>query len=294
MASLKTIRKRIASVKSTQQITKAMKLVAASKLRRAQDAVLESRPFADNLAGMVGDVVARAGETGGEAAHPLMAPRADPKKVELLVLTSDRGLCGGFNSNILRRALRFGYEHDEFEAVLASSIGRRGHEFLRRRQDLAPGTYHEGVFDHGFARAEAIATDLADRFLEGEIDGAYLLYNKFLSAISQEVTLVQVLPIQPPERAADAGGSSQVDYEYEPSKEALLEHLLPHYLASQVWQAILESVASEHGARMTAMDSATRNAGDMIDRLTLLANRTRQAAITTELMEIVSGAEALK
>lgn len=298
MANLKDIRKRIASVKSTQQITQAMKMVAVSKLRRAQDAITQARPYADRLEMLLGDL---AGSGGGDdaPAHPLLQRRERVRVAEVLVLNSDRGLCGGFNSNIQRRAMRFVHEHErDFDEIRISTIGRKGNEFFKRRRGFTAGTFHDGLLnDVCYPRAHSLAEDLSARFLSGELDAVYLLYNRFHSVISQEVTLLQLLPIEPP--AKDSLGESGevapgVDYLFEPSQDQVLTRLIPAYLTTQVWRALLESVASEHGARMSAMDSATRNAGEMIDRLTLIANRTRQAAITKELMEIVSGAEALK
>lgn len=295
MASLKDIRKRIASVKNTQQITRAMKMVAAAKLRRAQETVTKARPYAMRLEGMLGDLAARS-DTDGDAAHPLLASHDEKKNVELVVMTSDRGLCGGFNSNILRRAIRFVFENkDEYETIHISCVGRKGREFLKRRTGFEHGAYHEGILrDLRYQRAEDIAHDLSKRFIEGELDAVFLLYNRFFSALTQEVSLVQLLPIQPPEATSDEEALAQIDFLYEPSQQDVLGKLLPQHLSTQMWRALLESVASEHGSRMSSMDSATRNAGEMIDRLTLVANRTRQAAITSELMEIVSGAEALK
>jgi F-type H+-transporting ATPase subunit gamma len=297
MANLKDIRKRIASVKSTQQITQAMKMVAASKLRRAQDAVLQARPYADRLGALLAELAGSAGE--GEAAHPLLQQRGEVRRVEVLVFNSDRGLCGGFNANIQRRAMRLVVERGpDLEDLRLSLIGRKAHDFFKRRSGFSLGTYHEGLLTRlEYGEARRIAEDYARRFLAGEVDQVFLLYNRFRSVISQEVTLQQLLPIEPQAAGGDAGeaaGAGPQDFIFEPSQGAVLETLLPAYLATQVWRALLESQASEQGARMSAMDNATRNAGEMIDRLTLIANRTRQAAITKELMEIVSGAEALK
>ena len=297
MASLKDIRKRIASVKNTQQITKAMKMVAAAKLRRAQDGVTQARPFATRIEGMLGDVLGRYEQPeDAPAPHPLLQPRDEIKRVELLVMTSDRGLCGGFNSNVTRAALRFLYDHSEagpletYDHIQVSTIGRKGRDFLARRPGVVIGSHHAGVFeDLHYGQAEAIASDLISRYLDSDLDAVYLLFNRFHSAISQEVTLTKLLPLAAP--AASEGLA--VDFKYEPTRDAVLSKLVPLHLTIQVWQALLESNASEHGARMSSMDSATRNAGEMIDSLTLVANRTRQAAITRELVEIVSGAEAL-
>jgi len=313
MASLKDIRKRISSVKSTQQITQAMKMVAASKLRRAQQAITQARPYADRLDALLQDLSPNASE--GEKIHPLLQRRAEIKKVEVLIFTSDRGLCGGFNSNLLRRAMRFVHEHEhDFEEITFSVVGRRGNEFLKRRTGFGFGEFHANLLsDVQYPRAHAMATGLSDRYISGEVDAVFVLYNEFRSVISQVVTLKQLLPVGAPIEAlandelAQAGAKAEapkkdeqasalqgVDYLFEPSQQGVLTRLIPAWLSTQVWRALLESVASENGARMGAMDNATRNAGDMIERLSLIANRTRQAAITTELMEIVSGAEALK
>ncbi len=298
MPSLRDIRKRIASVKNTRQITKAMKMVAAAKLRRAQEAIVRARPYAQHLDAVLGSLATRA----DLAAHPLLAVRP-PKRVELVLLTSDRGLCGGFNANVLRRAQRFladgkGPDGSPYERVELSTLGRKGRDFTQRRK-LAVRKDYVGVFEQlEFRKAEAIADELTRHFVEARLDAVFLLYNEFQSAISQRVSLVQLLPIVPrpvlaPEPAAE-GAAQPVDYLYEPSRAEVLDALLPQHLATQLWRAMLESQASEHGARMTAMDAATKNASEMIARLTLQFNRARQAYITKELMEIVSGAEALK
>jgi F-type H+-transporting ATPase subunit gamma len=292
MASLRDIRKRIRSVRSTQQITKAMKMVAAAKLRRAQDAILSARPYAQMLEKIISDLDARS----ESLAHPLLAARP-ARKVELVVLTSDRGLAGGFNSNILRRAVRFLYENEKtYQAIQISTIGRKGHEFFRRR-GVSRAQDHSGLYAQVSYRAVAgIAEQVASRFLSGEVDGVFIVYNEFVSAISQRVTLTQLLPMQAVSGGTEANDQprAQVDFIYEPNQAEVLRRIVPQALAIKFYRAVLESIASEHGARMSAMESATSNASDMIDRLTLFYNRTRQAVITKELMEIVSGAEALK
>ena len=291
MPSLRDIRNRITSVKSTRQITKAMKMVAAAKLRRAQDAILRTRPYAQLLDKALGRVAARA--IADEAAtHPLLAPRA-ARVAEVVVITSDRGLAGGFNSNIIRRTQRFLTEHgDQYQKVELSTIGRKAKDFLRARKLEVRKDFvgvHQGLT---YEKAEAIAQELVGRYVAGEADAIFLCYNEFKSAISQTPVVVQLLPIQPP--VAETASTASVDFVYEPSREALLADLLPRQVAMQVWRALLESAASEHGARMSAMESATKNAEEMIAALTLQYNRARQAYVTKELMEIVSGAEALK
>ena len=296
MATLKTIRKRIRSVKNTQQITKAMKMVAAAKLRRAQDAILAARPFALKME----EVLIGLSQRIEMDSHPLLK-RREVKKVEVIILTSDRGLCGGFNSNVLRRAQRFVIENgDKYESIEFRTLGRKANEFFKRRS-LSVSKDYPGIFGAlNFGVANDIGKEITHRYLSGEVDAVFIIYNEFASAISQKVTLSELLPITAPPGAGKAmpssgpPGTEPVDYLYEPNRETVLTQLLPRYLANKVWRAILESVASEHGARMSAMDSATKNASEMIDKLSLVYNRTRQAGITKELMEIVSGAEALK
>jgi F-type H+-transporting ATPase subunit gamma len=301
MASLRDIRKRIRSVKNTKQITKAMKMVAAAKLRKAQDAIIAARPYAQTLDQIIGELVARSGGEG--LAHPLLTQRP-ARRVELVVLTSDRGLAGGFNSNVIRRTSRFMVENGrDLERIELATVGRKGHDFFKNRgtpirKDF-PGLYSK----LNYRLAADIAEEFSANYLNGEVDAVYLVYNQFGSAISQTVTLEQVLPLQtlaPAAGAATAPGTAAapqralVDFKYEPDRQAVLDRLVPQAVAIKVYRALLESVASEHGARMSAMENATSNATDMISSLTLVYNRTRQAVITKELMEIVSGAEALK
>ena len=294
MASLRDIRKRIRSVKNTQQITKAMKMVAAAKLRKAQDAIIAARPYAQALEQMIADLAGRS----EDLAHPLLTARA-VRNVDLVVLTSDRGLAGGFNSNIIRRVNRFLLENARtYQRIRLVTIGRKGYEYFRRRSVEILKDY-PGLFAQvNFATASDVADEAARRFLEEETDAVFVVYNEFISAISQKVILTQVLPLQSLGHAPTEGEKrdrpSAVDFEYEPNRQAVLDRLVPQAIAIKIYRALLESLASEHGARMSAMDNATNNASEMIDRLTLHYNRTRQAAITKELMEIVSGAEALK
>jgi F-type H+-transporting ATPase subunit gamma len=300
--SLRDIRNRIGSVKSTRQITKAMKMVAAAKLRRAQDAVLKTRPYAQLLEQAVARVASRSSEEGKAAArelmagelgvHPLLAQRAE-KVAEIIVITSDRGLAGGFNSNIARRAQRFLTESgDRFQKLRLATIGRKGRDYFRARKIEIRKDYTGVHSDLRYEKAEEIATEYSRAFLEGEVDAVFLAYNEFKSAISQKPVVVQLFPIATAEAGETSGPT--VDFKFEPSPEALAEQLLPRYVAMQVWRALLESAASEHGARMSAMESATKNAEEMIAALTLQYNRARQAYVTKELMEIVGGAEALK
>jgi F-type H+-transporting ATPase subunit gamma len=295
MASLRDIRKRVRSFKSTQQITKAMKMVSAAKLRRAQEALMATRPYSTALEQVLRDVALR----HGEVTHPLLTPRAQPKRVEVLVFTSDRGLAGAFNSNVLRRVSRFLYEKGKsYESIQLSTVGRKGFEFFRRREVKIRKDYAGLLGKANYRAAADVAREVAEEFLSGRVDEVYVAYNSFISAISQRVEFGRILPLEElafeGERAPEPPKPSPGDFEYEPSAEEVLEQLLPHVWALRIWRGLLESTASEHAARMAAMDSATNNADDAIDRLSLLYNRTRQAAITKELMEIVSGAEALK
>src|SRR5262245_4643693 len=285
MATLKALRKRIGTVQSTQKITKAMKMVAAAKLRRAQDAAERARPYAEKLGEMFAAVAAGADAT----AHPLLA-RREERLADMLLITSDRGLCGGYNANILRLAETLFRQPGR--SVTTFPVGRKAVEYLKRRAIPMRGE-RIGVLQHSAVQtATAIADELSARFVAGESDAVYLVYSQFRSAISQVPTVVPLLPVTLPEETA--GGEPIVEYIFEPPQKALLGEMLPAYLRTLILQALLEAAASEHGARMTAMENATTNASDMIERLTLSMNRARQARITTELMEIVSGAEALK
>jgi len=291
MASLRDIRKRIRSVKNIRQITKAMKMVAASRLRRAQEAVTAARPYAKMLDTVVAELATR---SEGELQHPLLVARP-VEKAELVVLTSDRGLAGGFNANVIRRVSRIMFENKNVEHILTTS-GRKGHDFFRNRGVAIRKDYPGLVTKPTFEAAKALANTLTQRFLDGEVDAVYLVFNEFHSAISQEVVQLQLLPLTSPvpEAAGNGAVSTEVDFKYEPDPQAVLDALIPQAVAVKVLRALLESAASEHGARMSAMENATKNAGELIDDLTLHYNRTRQAVITNELTEIVSGAEALK
>ncbi len=288
MANLRAIRKRVSSVKSTQQITRAMKMVSAAKLRRAQDAINAARPYARRMREVVQAVAARAGED----AHPLLAAR-EGKKLALLVVTSDRGLAGSFNAGLTRAVHRFLIEHrGEYEEITLFVVGRKGRDFFRRREIPIRKEYLGVLGSVSHSHAEAIANDLVGGFLAGEFDEVQIAFNEFRSAISQAVRFEKMFPIALESSGKDGG--DEVDYLYEPSRKEILAALLPKYVQTMILRILLESVAGEHGARMTAMDSATNNSVDMIARLTLQMNRARQATITTELTEIVSGAEALK
>jgi len=287
MASLRDIRKRIRSVKNTRQITKAMKMVSAAKLRKAQDNVIAARPYANTLDAVMSQLLART--EPGEVTQPLLT-RRDVKRIEFVVVSSDRGLAGGFNSNITRRALKFLSENKNAEITI-TTIGRKAGEFLRGRGYTVRKDWPGFFAKLSYAQAEAVATEVTNRFLNKDVDAVFFLFNEFVSAISQVPNLSQLLPFEP-KATSEAKPSS--DYAYEPNPQAVLEKLVPQAVNVRVYRGLLESWAAEHAARMAAMENATKNAGDMIGTLTLFYNRSRQALITKELMEIVSGAEALK
>lgn len=290
MASLREIRKRIKSVKNTEKITKAMKMVAAAKLRRAQEEVRGARPYADKMDELIAHLAQRLANQG-QAPHPLLIDHSQKKRVEILVMTSDRGLCGAFNTNIIRKAQRFLFDSkDKYEEVRISTIGKKGYEALKR-DGYAIRTHYTGVLERpSIQKANQIAEEICKAYVEDELDAVWLIYNHFGSAVTQNVTMKQMLPVVPQSLPET---SSPVDYIYEPVKTQLLDRLVPKHFATELYQAFAESIASEHGARMTAMDNATRNAKEMNASLTLQYNRARQASITKELMEIIGGAEAL-
>ena len=296
MASLKDLRNRIASVKSTQKITSAMKMVAAAKLRRAQEQAEAARPYAERMDRMLGSLAASL--TGRAGVSPMLAGTGEDRIHLLVAVTSDRGLCGGFNTSIVRRTRQMANElTDAGKTVKIVCVGRKGRDLLRRDWgDAIVGSYTDiGRRRLSFEDADAIAGKVTEMFEAGEFDVCTMIYNRFRSVISQIVTAQQLIPFAPPESdGEDSGtGASAAVYSYEPDEAEILADLLPRNLAVQVFRGLLESAASEHGARMSAMDNATRNAGDMIKNLTLVYNRTRQAQITKELIEIISGAEAL-
>ena len=287
--NLKIIRKRIVSVKNTQKITRAMKLVAAARLRRAQENITRMRPYALQTLKLLSSLAARAGED--EELHPLLA-RREEKNILLIVLTSDRGLAGSFNASVSKAAHRFYLERTAAGAnVTVGAIGRKGRDYLRRRDVPIKHAFSNIFAGLNYNKANEIGQVVTSEYAAHALDACYLVYNEFKSAITQKVTVEKLLPIEPMKIPEN---ESAIDYIYEPDQRTILESLLPLYVNVEIYRALLESVASEHGARMTAMDNATRNAKDMISRLTLQANRARQAAITTELMEIIGGAEALK
>ncbi|MDF3855465.1 F0F1 ATP synthase subunit gamma [Paracoccus sp. P2] len=290
MPSLKDLKNRIGSVKNTRKITKAMQMVAAAKLRRAQEAAEAARPYADRMASVMAGLTAAA--AGSDMAPRLLAGTGEDRRHLLVVMTSERGLAGGFNSSIVKLArLRLQELQAQGKQVSILTVGKKGREQLKREySDLF--VHHVDMSEVkriGYENARQIADEILDRFDAGEFDVATLFYNRFETVISQVPTARQIIPAVVEEGEAAASAL----YDYEPDESAILNDLLPRSVATQVFAALLENAASEQGARMTAMDNATRNAGDMIDRLTTEYNRSRQAAITKELIEIISGAEAL-
>ncbi|MEJ6391461.1 F0F1 ATP synthase subunit gamma [Gymnodinialimonas ulvae] len=291
MPNLKDLKNRIASVKSTRKITKAMQMVAAAKLRRAQDAAEMARPYAEKMEAVMGGLAAAVGDA--EGAPRLLAGNGRDQVHLLVVMTAERGLCGGFNSTIVRKARSHAEELlAQGKTIKILTVGKKGREQIKR-------DYAEQMIGHvdlsdvkrlGYANAAEIASDVLARFEADEFDVATIFYNRFQSVISQVPTATQIIPAVFEPTDGDEGGPL---YDYEPSEEAVLEDLLPRGVATQIFTALLENGASEQGARMSAMDNATRNAGEMIDRLTIEYNRSRQAVITSELIEIISGAEAL-
>ncbi len=293
MATLKDIQRRIQSVKKTAQITKAMQMVAAARLRRLQEALENTRPYADKMNQVVGQL---AGQLEG-GTHPLLEERPGPRKLELLVVSSDRGLCGGLNTNVFRKTRDFMTDNqDAYESMSLYLIGQKAKDFYKRR-DLTVREVRTHLFPSGpqFDAIRPVAKDLVGSFLSGETDEVGVVFTQFLSVMTQRATYIPLLPLKKREAEEQEEAEPEVtgDYIYEPSQEALLEKLLPRYVEVQLFWIMLEAMTSEFAARMTAMDSATSNAKEMIERLTLTFNRARQAAITKELMDIVNGAEAL-
>ena len=290
MATLRDIRRRIRSVESTQKITRAMKLVAAAKLRRAQERLVSARPYAVKIAELLSSLVRRA---EGEA-HPLLVRRPAARK-RLVIITADKGLCGAFNSNILRASLAFLREQGETSVTLVV-VGKKARDFYRRRQYEIKSEML-GFFDRlAYSHAQELAGGLMQEYLSGEVDEVHLIYNEFRSVAVQRVKREQLLPIESADAADGQGGPEGAagDYIYEPSPEAILAALLPRHVTTQVYRALMESVAGEYGARMTAMEAATKNAKEMISVLSIQYNKARQERITKELLDIVGGAEALR
>lgn len=294
MPNLLDIRRRIKSVKNTQQITKAMKMVSAAKLKRAQDRVVTARPFANKMIEVLGGLADRTDENFH---HPLLDSRGDERYL-LVLVTADKGLCGAFNTNLIKAAQAFGREHsDKLIEILA--VGRKGRDFFRRRGSMLAGEY-VGLTGKGrvdFSEALGLSRDVMKRFTEDEeIDKAFVVYNEFKSVMQQRVVIEQLLPVsRSAANTIETSGqpATLIDYIYEQPPAEIFSRLLPRLVETQIFRALLESIASEQGARMTAMDSASKNAAELIDSLTLNMNRVRQAAITNEIIEVVSGAAAL-
>lgn len=287
MPSLKDIKNRISSVKSTQQITKAMKMVSAAKFRKAEEAMLQNRPYSDKILEVLSSLSLRT-----EAArHPLLE-RRDPRSVLLVVFTSDRGLCGSFNGSIIRSVDRFLKEKKHsYDRISLYLVGKKAREFFKTKNVDILGEKAELFGKVSFGTAQDLAAEIVERYTNREFDLVYMVYNEFRSALSQQVVYDRLLPVEP---AGLETESSTAEYLYEPTEEHMLDWLLPRYVDVRLYRALLESTASEHGARMTAMDSATNNASDMIARLSLKYNRARQDSITRELMDIVNGVESMR
>ena len=287
MPSLRDIKRRITSVEKTQQITRAMRMVAAAKLRRAQDAIEAARPYAERMRATLEEVA----RSQGDAEHPLLEAREAVKALEVVVVTSDRGLCGAFNANVLKRVEALVAERSrDVESISYTAVGRKAVEFLRRRRRTLTET-HVDLGAVTYAHAAEIARSVSHRFREGEVDEVVLVYSEFVSALTQRPRPVRLLPFSP--ESSDEPEPARAPYEIEPNPERLLAVLVPKAVEVEVYRALLENQAGEHAARMTAMESATRNTEELIDSLVLQYNRARQAAITKELVEIVTGAEAL-
>ena len=286
MPSLIDLRRRIRAVKSTQQITKAMKMIAASRLRKSQERILNARPFANETRRLLRDLASRT----DPSSHPLLAQRPE-KNALVFVVTADKGLCGSFNTNIIKTAANV-IISDETRHVALGLVGRKGREFFARR-GFEVLYERVNIFQRlSFDDAKEIADMASDAFTSGKVDAVYLVYNEFKSVLQQRVTVEQVLPI-PHDELDNLDPAARVEYLYEPNAADLFEQMLPAYVRIEVWRALLESAAAENAARMTAMDSASSNAQEMIENLTLYMNKVRQAAITREIIEVVSGAQAL-
>lgn len=286
MANLRDLRRRIKSIKSTQQITKAMKAVSAAKMRKAQEAVISARPYSKRIKGVLGRVAVASGGVN----HPLLAVR-EPKKVAFIVMAADRGLCGGFNSNIIRRAAQE-LKSAGMDASLIA-VGRKSRDFFQRRGYNIAKEYIGLGDEVRYASARDIGSFVVEKYSKEEYDVVYLIYSQFINVLVQKPMMVKLLPAEPPAEAGE-DETKKVDYIFEPSAEAVLAELLPKYIENAVYQGLLETKAGFYSAQMTAMDNATKNASEMIDKLTLVMNRARQAVITKEISEICSGAAALE
>lgn len=287
MASLRELRRKVKTFKSTQQITKAMKLVAAARLNRAQDRIVSARPFVDGLERLLGELAYLSSTQGAGLDHPFLTPRTH-KRLDVVVVTSDRGLCGGFNANVIRRTIQFMREHTNSDLHLWL-VGKKGRDYFRRLSNNIEKEY-VGVFQKlGYPQAEVIGTDMIDTFLKAETRGFVVIYNSFKSRMQQQVIVKPMLPISKVEEIRP-----KLDFIYEPNRTQILDELLPRTLKAQIYRILLDSQAAELAARMTAMDNATNNARELIASLTLTMNNVRQASITKEIAEIVGGSEALQ
>ncbi|MFQ5767717.1 MAG: ATP synthase F1 subunit gamma [Acidobacteriota bacterium] len=284
MASTRDLRRRIRSVKNTEQLTRAMKMVAAARLRRSQERILSARPYAHKMRDLLKRLAARTEILH----HPLLEDQGD-EQIELLVVTSDRGLCGSFNASIIRQTEEYLKERGDRQVRL-HLVGRKAGDYFKRRRHPIHKIYVDIFRNFRFERAREIGGDMIERFIRAELDGVYMIYNQFKSALQQNVVVEKLLPLR---RIDPSEGAAGPDYLYEPDPRALLDALLPLSVNVQLWAALLESNAAENGARMAAMDAASKNARELIDTLTLKMNRIRQAGITTEIIEVVSGANAL-
>ncbi|KAF0193894.1 MAG: F-type H+-transporting ATPase subunit gamma [Bacillota bacterium] len=284
MATMRDIRRRIKSVKNTQQITKAMKMVSASKLRKAQGALLSARPYAERMR----DVLMRVAAKTDASLHPLLVAREGNRRAYLIV-TADRGLCGGFNANLIRKAVLTIREHGTEDPMIIA-VGRKGRDYFKRRLFNLVGDFTGLGENISFSHAKTVADAVRELYTHNLVDEVWLVYPHFVNPVTQRHEAVRLLPLQTPEST----GKLEAEYVFEPTPEEVLDHLLPRYLNTVVFRALLEAKAGEHGARMAAMDAASSNAEDMIKRLTLIYNRARQASITREISELVAGAEALK
>lgn len=285
MPNLRDIKRRIISIKKTQQITKAMKMVSASKLRRAQERIISLRPYSKKMLEVVGSMALRV----SESLHPLLQ-KGEGDIVELVVITADKGLCGGFNNNIIKQAIKILEKYD-YQNVNLTLLGRKGRDFFKKRKFSIRNIYVDFFAKLGYEHAVRISNDIIKIYTEERVERILLVYNEFRSAMSQAITVEQLLPIVPMEIKE---GESPIDFLYEPSRDEIFNELLPKHIEIQIYHALLESSAAEYAARMTAMDSASKNASEMIENLTLKFNKARQSAITKELLEVVAGAEALK
>jgi F-type H+-transporting ATPase subunit gamma len=287
MIGLKALRRRIASIKSTQQITRAMKMVAAARLRRSHERIIEARPYADKMREVLQSLSLRT----DPQSHPLLR-RREMKRVELLAITTDRGLCGSFNQNVFRRVEQFMREKNQaYEEISLTIVGRKGLDYFRRRNVSIIRDYAGRFREIDYPVAAVIGKDLVEDYTNEAVDGVFLVYNEFRSPLVQRVMVKDLLPIEPLKVEPDYYA---VEYIYEPSADTILSELLPRYVEVQIFRALLESLAGEHGARMTAMGAATENAQEMMEKLALVYNKARQSAITKEMMEIVGGVEALR